>query len=297
MKRDEPFGLISRPIDVMSPPDKHRVSVVIPTLGRPQIAHCREGLARQTRQADEIIEVLDLTKQGVAWGRNEGIRRSSGDLIAFMDDDAIPPPDWLERLVSALDRHNAAAAGGTFEETDPFLREVRNLRTWPDNERIDTEGHVGNGGNIIFRREWLDRLKEADGCVYREEWRNASEDWELIWRLRSLGATLVYVPVRVTHLRRAGLRAHLHHQYIRGKGIAQLYLTLRKYQEMPMIQKSLLWQDGKVGSLSSLLLAGWFTLVGPFQVGAFSRYSHFAKHWLGEKSKVVGFLRGLLIRS
>jgi glycosyltransferase involved in cell wall biosynthesis len=296
MKRNGPFRHISRCIGAMSHPDKHRVSVVIPTMGRPQIVSCREGLARQTRQADEIIEVLDLAKQGVAWGRNEGIRRSSGDLIAFVDDDAIPPPDWLERLVSALDRNRAAVAGGTFEETDPFLREVRNLREWPDDERIDTEGHVGNGGNIMFRREWLDRLKEIDGCVYREEWRNASEDWELIWRLRSLGATLVYVPVRVTHLRRAGLRAHLHHQYVRGKGIAQLYRALWESREKPMIQKSLLWQDGMVGSLSGILLAGWFTLIGPFKLGAFSSYSHFAKYWLGEKSRAAGFLHGLLLR-
>jgi glycosyltransferase involved in cell wall biosynthesis len=278
----------------MSTPDAHRVSVVIPTLGRPLITRCRAGLARQTRPADEIIEVIDRVPRGISWARNEGIRRSTGDLIAFVDDDAVPPPDWLERLVQAIDRHNAAAAGGTFVETDPFLREVRAIDPLPEKEQIDSEGYVGNGGNIIFRREVLDQLRESDGYIFHEEWKNGSEDWELIWRLRSRGAILAYVPVAVEHLRRANLRSHLVHQFKRGIGIAQLYRALSRSGARPVPQKSLLWKEGSVGSLSGILRAGWYTLVGPFTLGAFSNFSHFAKHWLGHKWRAAGFLYGLI---
>jgi len=108
----------------MTPIDRHIVSVIIPTLGRDTLALCQDALAKQTRQPDEVIVVLDRERRGIAWGRNEGIARAKGDLIAFADDDGIPPPDWLERLVGALDRHDAAAAGGTFQETrcwTPFV--------------------------------------------------------------------------------------------------------------------------------------------------------------------------------
>jgi len=77
--------------------DRHIVSVVVPTMGRDTITFCREALAGQTRVPDEVIIVMDKDRRGPSWARNEGIRRSRGDLIAFTDDDCIPPPNWLER--------------------------------------------------------------------------------------------------------------------------------------------------------------------------------------------------------
>lgn len=61
-------------------------------------------------------------------------------MIAFTDDDCIPPRDWLERLIGAIDRHDAAAAGGTFDETDPLLRAKHRRRGFPETERVDMEG-------------------------------------------------------------------------------------------------------------------------------------------------------------
>ncbi|MBA3753582.1 MAG: glycosyltransferase family 2 protein [Nitrospira sp.] len=120
--------------------DHHIVSVVIPTLGRETLALCQEALAKQTRQPDEVVVVIDQHRRGVAWARNEGIARATGDLIAFADDDGIPPPDWLGRLVAALDRHQATAAGGTFQETDPLLDAIRHRHPLPDTEQIDRGG-------------------------------------------------------------------------------------------------------------------------------------------------------------
>ena len=133
--------------------DQHTVSIVIPTLGRDTLALRQAALAKQTRQPDQVVVVIDGHRRGVAWARNEGIARATGDLIAFADDDGIPPPDWLERLVAALDRHQAAVAGGTFQETDPLLAAIRRRHPLPDHEQVDEGGLVGNGGNILFRRE------------------------------------------------------------------------------------------------------------------------------------------------
>jgi len=44
--------------------------------------------------------------------RNIGICMASGDIVAFIDDDAIPEPEWLTQLAGAYDRAEVAAAGG-----------------------------------------------------------------------------------------------------------------------------------------------------------------------------------------
>src|SRR3989338_6032439 len=94
------------------PGDAHVVSVVIPTVGRASLARCLAALREQTRAPEEIIVIRDEQGRGSAWARNEGIRRSRGDLLAFTDDDCVPPPEWLERLVDAVDRDGADGAGG-----------------------------------------------------------------------------------------------------------------------------------------------------------------------------------------
>jgi glycosyltransferase involved in cell wall biosynthesis len=148
------------------PKDSHCVSLIIPTIGRATIKQCLAALHQQTRPPDEIIVLKDAMRRGVAWARNEGIRQSHGDLIAFIDDDCFPPPDWLERLVNAMDKYDAAGAGGPFEETDPLLFHIRKRYPSSDQEQLDTEGFAGNGGNILFRRMWLEKLAAQDGFLF-----------------------------------------------------------------------------------------------------------------------------------
>ncbi|MGZ8392855.1 MAG: glycosyltransferase family 2 protein, partial [Gemmatimonadales bacterium] len=95
------------------------VTVVIPTLGRGTLARTLEALTRQSRPADEVLQIIDGDRRGPAWGRNEGIRRAKGDLVAFTDDDSVPGPEGLATLIDAIDRHDADGAGGNLRESDP----------------------------------------------------------------------------------------------------------------------------------------------------------------------------------
>ena len=101
------------------------VSVVIITAGRRQcLPPCVESLRRQSYGPIEIVVVVGPSKDGsagyastltdakvchvdklnVAYARNEGVRRSSGDIIAFIDDDAMAHPRWVAELVEAFER-------------------------------------------------------------------------------------------------------------------------------------------------------------------------------------------------
>lgn len=122
-----------------------RVSVVINTYNRASsLADTLSSLDALDHDAFEVIvvngpstdetaEVLfrfrDRIKLGscptrnLSRSRNIGIRLAAGDLVAFIDDDAIPDPAWLSGLIPLFDDQEVAAAGGpVFDHTGARLQ-------------------------------------------------------------------------------------------------------------------------------------------------------------------------------
>jgi glycogen(starch) synthase len=58
------------------------------------------------------IKIGHCPARNIAQSRNIGIALASGEVIAFLDDDEIPEPEWLEDLVPLLDDPKVAVAGG-----------------------------------------------------------------------------------------------------------------------------------------------------------------------------------------
>jgi glycosyltransferase involved in cell wall biosynthesis len=106
-----------------------RVSVVIPTFNRrQQLQYAIDSVLKQTRPVDEIVVVDDGSTDGTfewlseiaaqtrhphivalqqknggpAAARNTGIKRASGELIAFLDDDDIWHLDKMQRQLAVL---------------------------------------------------------------------------------------------------------------------------------------------------------------------------------------------------
>lgn len=272
--------------------DGHLVTVVIPTLGRGTLPRTLEALSRQTRSPDEVLPIVDHDRRGASWGRNEGIRRAKGDLIAFTDDDCIPGPEWLATLIEAIDRHDADGVGGNLRESDPLLRAVsQGRRAKPSTEQLDAGGLVGTGGNIMFCRRCLDATAARDGFVFNESF-GPSEDWELVYHLRSRGAKLVYVPFEVDHLRTARPRQYLHFQYTRGIWVAALYLDQKRLPTLITPHESLLWGTGTRRSGPRWAAILWTKILGPFNWSAFKHRRHYALYWLGQKAQGLGFVWG-----
>ena len=64
------------------------------------------------------IKIGRCPDANISKSRNIGIAMSCGDFIAFIDDDAIPEPEWLSQAVAAFDTDEIAAAGGkVFDRT------------------------------------------------------------------------------------------------------------------------------------------------------------------------------------
>jgi GT2 family glycosyltransferase len=72
--------------------------------------------ALYSRLADEMRGVAEVIShegpRGLSAARNAAAAVASSDLIAFLDDDAVAAPDWLERLIPIFEDPRVVAAGG-----------------------------------------------------------------------------------------------------------------------------------------------------------------------------------------
>jgi glycosyltransferase involved in cell wall biosynthesis/GT2 family glycosyltransferase len=77
------------------------------------IDHSPELFGEAQRRWPEIRLIENEEEQGLSGARNSGVAVCSGDVVAFLDDDAVAAPDWLERLAEAYGDPNVLGAGGT----------------------------------------------------------------------------------------------------------------------------------------------------------------------------------------
>ena len=130
------------------------------------------------RARDEFpdVRVLDNVRTGGASGaRNTGIAEAKGSIIAFVDDDARPEPDWIEQLLAAYDDELVMAVGGVAtpvwpsrrpDHLPPELDWVVGC-TYQGQPTVRTDVRNLWGCNMSVRREALDRVGGFDEEIGR----------------------------------------------------------------------------------------------------------------------------------
>ncbi len=72
----------------------------------------QEELLALARERFKDVEVVPNAGRGNSAGRNTGCALATGSVFAFLDDDAIAEPDWLERLLAVYTDDSVLGAGG-----------------------------------------------------------------------------------------------------------------------------------------------------------------------------------------
>ena len=71
-----------------------------------------DGTAELLAEFDGKIRVGSCDVANLSISRNVGIAMASGDIVVFIDDDAVPEPEWLAQIASAYARNSVGAVGG-----------------------------------------------------------------------------------------------------------------------------------------------------------------------------------------
>lgn len=64
------------------------------------------------REFPDVQVVENNNEQGLSGARNSGIPLAKGDILAFIDEDAVAAPDWLSTLMLAYKNPDVIGAGG-----------------------------------------------------------------------------------------------------------------------------------------------------------------------------------------
>ena len=77
------------------------------------VDHNPQLFTRLQAEMPDVLVLQNVEPRGLSGGRNTGIAQAQGALLAFVDDDAIVEPDWLELLAACCADPHVLGVGGS----------------------------------------------------------------------------------------------------------------------------------------------------------------------------------------
>ena len=194
------------------------------------IDHCPALLRRARLAFPDVTLVPNHFQKGLAGGRNTGVAHAWGDVVAFIDDDAVADPDWLSRLADHYMDPTVAGVGGLVE---PAWEHGRPGWFPPELDWVVGCSYLGMrsglgpvrnfiGANMSFRREILTEIGGFSIELGRVDSNPfGCEETELCLRVsqRYPGAILLYEPAAAVSHRVRKHRARW--RYLRSRCYAE----------------------------------------------------------------------------
>src|SRR5262245_9692196 len=155
-----------------------------------------------------FLRLISTENRGLSNARNTGMEAATGEIVAYLDDDAYPDPHWLTYLAATFMSTTHAGVGGPNigpPSDGPIADCVANAPGNPVHVLIsDQEAEHIPGCNMAFRKTCL----EATGG-FDARFRVAGDDVDVCWQLQQRGWTLGFSPAAmVWHHRRGSVRAY-----------------------------------------------------------------------------------------
>jgi len=244
-------------------------------------------------RTDRTLRPVKASPQNISVARNAGIRASRGSWVAFLDDDQVVEPGWLDSLVATARRTEADVVLGAvvarYEEGRTperdwglFSREL----DWPSGSIVALSGPArpprfsfGTGNSLWDRARCFGEqapFDEAFGAC-------GGEDFELYLRLERRGRRFAWCPEAVVSEVVPHARTSLRHHLKRAFSGAQVYVAATvKNSDRPRTTTAGLMGRG-------LLQAGLWGVAAPALLPA----SRLMRLWRGRFRKREGVGRGV----
>jgi glycosyltransferase involved in cell wall biosynthesis len=169
------------------------------------------------REGFPEVTYLVEPRPGLDVARNRALRSAGGEVVAFLDDDAVAHEAWLTSLAGAFaDGAGVAACTGRvlawepeteaqflFEANGGFDRGTERIRLPSDSRRrlhglpaplIAWAMSIGGGCNLAVRRSAALAVGGFDEALDRGPPLPGGGDLDMIWRLLEAGGEVVYEP-------------------------------------------------------------------------------------------------------
>jgi GT2 family glycosyltransferase len=168
------------------------------------------------------VRLIRTPNRGLSAARNTGMQAAAGEILAYIDDDAYPDPDWLAYLAAMFQRTDHAAVGGPniAPPEDPAIAQCVARAPGGPSHVLLTDGTAEHipGCNFAIRKSCLVEIGGFDPAF-----RVAGDDVDLCWRLQARGWTIGFAPAAVVwHHRRASVTAYWRQQRSYGHAEALL---------------------------------------------------------------------------
>ena len=154
------------------------------------------------------VSLIQVENKGLSNARNLGMEAATGEIIAYIDDDAYPDPDWLKFLAAGFTGSDHAGIGGpNIAPPGHGLAAdgVAHAPGGPIHVLLSDEiaEHIP-GCNMAYR---LYRLRAIGG--FDPRFGAAGDDVDICWRVQERGWSLGFSPAAVVwHHRRRSVRAY-----------------------------------------------------------------------------------------
>ncbi len=206
------------------------VSIVIVSRARPKaLQRCLLGVSQLQYPLFEVVVVADpqgiaaaqglpfsddlklvpFDRPNISAARNLGLTDAAGDIVAYIDDDAVPEPQWLRYLVGPSDQPDVAAFGGYVRGRNgiSFQWKARSLDEFGEAQNLDINATKTTvlaplkgraikteGTNMAFRRDVLVELGGFDPAFHY-----FLDETDLNMRLAGAGHKTAIAPLAEVH--------------------------------------------------------------------------------------------------
>lgn len=153
-----------------------------------------DAIGELSSRNPDVIRTVSGPHQGLNAARNTGARAARAELIAFLDDDAIVPEDYVTAVIEGAQRHPDVHCFGGRVRTkyegplppwcgkEPFEPE---LEAGPEDRPIEK----AMGGNLIIRRSAFEQVGPFDEAIAF-----CGDEMEWQHRAKVLGGGVMYLP-------------------------------------------------------------------------------------------------------